>query len=450
MAQVGIVAARPRAERRRLALAALCAADMLVMLDGMVVAIALPAIQRDLGFSPAALQWVVTAYTVALGSFLLVGGRAADLFGRRRVLVAGMLAFSAGSLAAGLADTPAVLLTARAVQGLGAAAALPAALALLAATFRTGPERHRALGTMSATIDAGMVVGLIAGGVVTAALGWEWVFFLAVPAGLAAAALVPIALPESRDEEAPRRLDVPGSALVAAGCALLVLGFVQTEHHGLASAAVLGPLAGAAALLTAFVARERSTAAPVVRLGIFRVRRLTGANLAIATNAGGFTGMMFLSTLYLQRELGLSAVEAGLAFLPLAVSAGLGGVVAPRLVARHGARTVATVSLALTAAGFGLLALADGLALVLAVFAFTGFTFASAWVPLIGHGISGVREGEQGLASGLFHTSTQLGGAIELALLATAAAAAGFGAGYLTAGGLCLLGAVAGAALLDR
>jgi MFS family permease len=429
-------------DRRRFALVVLCAADVLVMIDGMAVAVALPAIRRDLGFSAAGLQWVVTAYTLALGSFLLVGGRAADVYGRRRTLVAGLLVFSAGSLAAGLAPGAAVLLGARAVQGLGAALAAPAALALLAATFREGPERNHAIGLMSATIDVGMVAGLVLGGVVTAVLGWPWVFYLVVGPGLAAAALVPAALEESRDASAPRRLDVAGAALVAGGCGLLVLGVVQTEHHGLGTLATLGPLAGSVALLAAFVAVERRVAAPIVRLGILRVRSLATANLAIIANAGGFSGLTFLSTLYLQGERGLSALETGLAFLPLAASAGVGGLTAPRLVARFGSRRVATASLLVTAGGFALASL-GGLPALLAVFAVTGFTFASAFVPLTGHALAGAREGERGLASGLFQTSTHLGGAVVLAVLAAIAAAGGFPPAYLAAAGLSLLGALA-------
>jgi EmrB/QacA subfamily drug resistance transporter len=428
-------------DRQRVALAVLCAADVLVMIDGMVVAVALPAIRRDLGFSAAGLQWVVTAYTLALGSFLLVGGRAADLYGRRRTLVAGLLVFSAGSLAAGLAPEAAALLAARAVQGVGAALAVPAALALVAATFREGAERDRAIGLMAVMIDVGMVAGLVLGGVVTALLGWPWVFYLVVGPGLAAAALVPRALEESRDESAPRRLDVPGAALVAGGCGLLVLAVVQTEHHGLLALAALGPLAGSAALLAAFVAVERRVAAPIVRLGILRVRSLATANLAVVANAGGFGGMTFLSTLYLQGERGLTALETGLAFLPLAASAGLGGLAAARLVARFGARRVATASLLVTTAGFAVLSL-GGVVAVLAGFAVTGFAFASAFVPLAACGLAGAREGEKGLASGLFQTSTHLGGAIVLAVLAAIAAAGGFAPAYLAGAVLSLLGAL--------
>jgi MFS family permease len=345
-----------------------------------------------------------------------------------------------------MATHPATL--ARAVQGFGAALAVPAALALLAATFREGPERHRAIGRLGAVLDVGMVAGLVIGGVVTATLGWPWVFLAVVLPALAAAALVPAALEESRDESAPQRLDVAGSVLAAGASALLVLAVVRVEHGGFGAAAA--PLAGSAALLTAFVAVERRVSAPVVRLSVFRDRGLTGANLALVANAGGFTGMMFLSTLYLQRELGLSPLAAGLAFLPLAIPAGLGGLAAPRIVERLGARPVAAASQLVTAAGFAVLAVADGIGVLLAVFVVTGFTFASAYVPLVGHGLTGVREGEKGLASGLLQTSTHLGGAVVLALLAAVAAAGGFAPAYLAACAVCALGAAACAALLER
>jgi len=296
-------------------LALLCAADLLVMLDGMVVTVALPAIERDLGTARADLQWVVTAYTLSLGSFLLVGGRAGDLYGRRRALVAGLVVFALASLAAGLARATGPLLAARAVQGVGAALAVPAALALLSAAYRAQSERERALGLFSAALDAGMVAGLVLGGLLTASLGWPWCFFIVVPFGLCAAALAPAVLEESRDDAAPR-LDLPGAALCAAGCGVLVFGLVRFERD---VAGAVPFLAAAALLLAAFVAVERRVRAPMVRLDVFRHRPLTGANLAVIANAGGFTGMTFMATLYMQQVLGYGALEAGLGFLPLAL-----------------------------------------------------------------------------------------------------------------------------------
>jgi EmrB/QacA subfamily drug resistance transporter len=443
---------------RAAALALLCAADLLVMLDGMVVTVALPAIERDLGTAHADLQWIVTAYTLSLGSFLLVGGRAGDLYGRRRALVAGLVVFAVASLAAGLAPSTGPLLAARAVQGLGAALAVPAALALLSAAYRSQRERERAVGLMSAVLDAGMVAGLVLGGLLTATLGWPWCFFIVVPFGLAAAALAPAVLEESRDDAAPR-LDVPGAALCAAGCGLLVYGLVRFERD---AAAAIPLVAAAALLLAAFVAVERRVAAPMVRLDIFRHRPLTGANLAVIANAGGFTGMTFVATLYMQQVLGYGALEAGLGFLPLAVTAGAGGMLAPRIIARAGPRRTAVVSLSATAAAFVFLSRLpadDGyLPVLLPGFLVAGFGFAAAYVPLTSQGMTGVREGEKGLASGLFQTSTHLGGAFVLAVLATVAAARteaaretgavtdaalteGFAAAFLIAAGILLIGA---------
>jgi EmrB/QacA subfamily drug resistance transporter len=441
------------------ALAVLCAADLLVALDGSVVTVALPAIERDLGASRHDLQWIVTAYTLTLGAFLLVGGRAGDLYGRRRVLVGGLLIFALASLAAGLAPATAVLLAARAVQGIGAALAIPAALALLAATFRQEREREWALGRLSATLDVGMVAGLVLGGVIAASLGWPWCFFLVVPFGLAAAALVPGAVAESRDEQAPP-LDVAGAVLAAAGFGLLALGLARVEQAGASGGALI---AVALALLAAFVAVERRVRAPIVRLAVFRHRPLSGANLSIAANAGGFIGMTFMSTLYMQQVLGYSPLEAGLGFLPLALSAAAGGLLAPRIVARVGPRRTATASLVVTAAAFLSLARVPDqggyAAVLLPAFLLAGFTFATAFVPLTSQGMTGVREGERGLASGLFQTSTHLGGAFVLTVLATAAAArtgaaldggeqaaaaltSGFALAFLVAAGILALGAI--------
>lgn len=412
-----------RNARWRPALALLCAADVLVTLDGTVVTVALPAIQRDLGTSHGDLQWVITAYTLTLGAFLLVGGRAGDLYGRRRALIAGLLVFTLASAVAGFARETTLLLVARAVQGLGAALATPAALALLTATYRQERQRQRALGLLSATMDVAMVAGLILGGVLTATVGWPWCFFIVVPVGVAAAVLAPATLVESRDEDAPRP-DLPGAALAAAGFGALAFGIARIEHSRADAYAVL---AGALVLLAAFVLIEHRSPAPMVRLAVFRHRPLTGANIALAANAGGFGGMLFIATLYLQQVLGYSAFETALAFVPLALSACAGGLVAPRIIARAGPRRTAALSMLVTAATFVLLSRTpeqNGYApVVLPAFAVAGFTFAAAFVPLTSQGLTGVREGEKGLASGLLQTSTHLGGAIVLTILATAAAA---------------------------
>jgi EmrB/QacA subfamily drug resistance transporter len=404
------------------ALALLCAADFLIAIDGMVVTVALPAIQREFDTAPEDLQWVVTAYTLSLGAFLLVGGRAADLYGRRRVFVVGLTVFALASLAAGLAPSTGALLAARAVQGFGAALAVPAALALISATYRHERERDRAVGLLATSITCGMGGGLVLGGMLTAWLGWPWCFFIVVPFGLAAAALAPAVLEESRDT-AGDRLDVVGAVLAAAGFGLVAYGLARAEHDG--PSAALPALAGVV-LLAAFVAVERRTAAPMVRLGILRHRPLTGANLCCIAHGGTFGGMMFMTTLYMQQVLGFSAIEAGLAFLPMVVAATLGGAVAPRIVGRLGARRVAIGGHAATAASFVWLAqlpLNDGyVPVLLPAFVVIGFALANAFVALTTQGMTGVRDGEKGLASGLYQTSMHLGGALVLAVMATAAA----------------------------
>lgn len=428
----------------------LCAADVLVTLDGTVVTVALPAIERDLGTSQADLQWVVTAYTLTLGAFLLVGGRAGDSFGRRRVLVAGLIVFALGSGVAGFAHTTVLLLSARAVQGLGAALAVPADLALLTATYRQERQRQRVLGYLSAAMDIGMVAGLVLGGLLTATVGWPWCFFVVVPVGLVAAALAPAALPESRDQSAPR-LDLLGAALVAAGFGTLAFGISRFEQLG----AIAIPVVGAAiVLVVGFVAVERRTAAPMIRLGIFRHRPLTGANLALIANAGGFGSMMFIATLYLQQVLGYSALQTGLAFVPLAVSACAGGLAAARIVDVAGPRRTAGLSMVTSAAAFLLLSRApadNGYATHLFPgFVVAGFTFAAAFVPLTAQGMSGIRDDERGLASGILQTSTHLGGAVVLTVLATAAthAADGSSLAFLVGALILVLGAATAARTL--
>jgi EmrB/QacA subfamily drug resistance transporter len=441
------------------ALALLCAADLLVAVDGMVVTVALPAIQRELGTAPEDLQWIVTAYTLSLGAFLLVGGRAADLYGRRRVLVVGLTVFALASLAAGLAPSTGALLAARAVQGIGAALAIPSALALISAGFRQERERERAVGLLATSITCGMGAGLVLGGLLTAWLGWPWCFFVVVPFGLAAAALGPAVLEESRDTDGGR-LDVAGAVLAAAGFGLVAYGLAGVERGGAAAAL---PALGGVALLGAFVAVERRTAAPMVRLEILRHRPLTGANLSVVAHAGAFGGMMFMATLYMQRVLGFSAIEAGLGFLPMVAAATTGGLLGPRIVGRFGARRVATGGHVVTAAAFVLLAqvpLHDGyVRVLLPAFVVSGFGLACAYVALTTQGMTGVRDGEKGLASGLYQTSMHLGGAFVLALLATVAAArtaaaldggnraeealtSGFALAFLVAAGILTLSAV--------
>jgi EmrB/QacA subfamily drug resistance transporter len=448
----------------RLALIVLCVADVLVALDGTVVSVALPSIQRDLHFSATGLQWVVTAYTVTLGSFLLLGGRIADAAGPRRTFVSGLAVFTAGSLVAGLARTPAVLVGARAVAGLGAALAIPAALALIAAGFRDGQERTRALGLVSAGIDVGMALGAVLGGVVTTALGWPWAFLLAVPLGAATVAVAPRVLDEQRPRR-PERIDPLGAIMVATGVGSLIYGLTAAEARGVADARTLAPIVLAAAVLAGFAHRERERGA------VAGGRRALAADVAIVANAGAFGGVLVLSTLHMQRVLGFSALEAGLGFVPLVLSAGAGGPAAARLVARFGTRGVVAASFVITAGAALWLAGAPVgtgyAAALLPAFAVGGFTFATAAVPLTAEAVADAAPAAKGAAAGLFQTCTHAGGAVVLAALivcaaarsdgaaargadATAALLAGYRLAFVLTAALLAAGALVALALLRR
>jgi EmrB/QacA subfamily drug resistance transporter len=461
------------ATRRRgaAALVVLCAADVLVTLDGMVVSVALPSMQRDLGLSASALQWVVTAYTLAFGTFLLLGGRVADALGRRRTLLAGLATFTAASAIAGASRTPAVLLAARALAGLGAALAVPAALALVSVMFEEGRARNQALGYMSASIDVGMVVGAVLGGIVTSVLGWPWVFYVVVGVGLATLAVAPRVIEESRATEARRPLNVPAALAAAGGLALLIFSLTRAQTIGFGAAGTLAPLAGSLLLLAGFALLERRAASPLLPRRLLRRRRATAAYMAIVANAGAFVSVIVLSTLYLQRILGFSALEAGLAFVPLAVSAGAGGPLAAPLIDRFGVRTVVGASLAITAGAVALLSRvtvdAGYLTSVMPMFAICGFTFATAAVPLTAEAVADAPASDHGIAAGLFQTFTHVGGAIVLPLVIIAtvtrtdsaladgaghatALTAGYRLGFLIVAALLLLGAVVSTALPSR
>ncbi|HEV3376130.1 MAG TPA: GatB/YqeY domain-containing protein [Thermoleophilaceae bacterium] len=458
--------------RRGFTLAVLFTAEVLVMLDGIVVSVALPEIGDDVGLRGAELQWVITAYTLPLGAFLLVGGRAADLFGRRRLLVAGLCAFAAGSLLAGLSRAALPLIAGRALAGLGAACAIPAALALTTAVTREGRDRNTVLGWMSATIDVGMVGGAVLGGLLTYALGWPWVFLALVPVALAAAAVTPALLPEGRDEEDSGGLDWAGAATVAGGVALLILALVRAQQDGPGSASTLAALAGAAVLLAAFAATQLREGTPLlpnrgsrvpaplsVRTPLLPRRlvsnpRVMGANLAIVANAGAFGGTVVLSTLFMQRVLGLSALETGVALVPLALSALAGGFLAPRLIDRLGTRRAVALSLVATAGCLVWIAALAGAGggywdTLFPAYCVAGCTFATAAVPLTAAVVGEARARERGLAAGLFQTFTHVGGALVLAILVVGAAArteaagqrAGTEAGFALATLIVLLGA---------
>ena len=403
----------------------ICVAQFMVILDATIVNVALPSIQKDLNLSEGNLQWIVNAYTLVFGGFLLLGGRAGDLIGRKRIFLVGLVIFTTASLLDGLASSEGMLIGARALQGLGAALVSPAALSIISTTFAEGRERARALGVWAAIAIGGSAVGLVLGGFLVQYLSWQWIFFVNVPVGIAAFVLSLRLIPESRDEHAHGSYDIAGAVTVTGGLMALVYAIVGANSAGWASAKTIGFFVLAAVLLTAFVAIEMRAKAPLVRLSIFRVRSLLTANLTMFLAASAIFAMFFFNTLYLQRVLGYEPLKAGLAFLPftagIMVSAGLASTFAPRI----GVRPVAAVGMLLTAAGLLLLTQlpVDGsyLTNVLPSILLSSLGMGAVFMPLTLVATTGLKNEDQGLASGLFNTSQQIGGALGLAILSTIA-----------------------------
>ncbi len=411
--------------RRWLGLALLCTAFFMVILDVAIVNVALPSIQTDLDFSAKDLQWVVSAYALAFGGLLLLGGRAADLLGRRRVFVAGIAAFSAASLVAGLAWSDVVLVAARALQGVGAAAMTPAALSILMTTFREGAERNRALGAWGAVGASGGTVGLLVGGALTQSIGWEWIFLLNVPIGVLVVCLAPLLLADSRAAGPRKGFDAAGAVSVTAAIALLVYALVEANDAGWASARTLGLVAGSAALLGLFALVERRAASPLVPFRILRQHALLGSNAASLLFGAGMFGTFFVVTLYLQQVLGYSPLRAGLAWLALSVPALAASAAGSLAVTRLGPRAPMVAGLATLAAGVWLLAgiPADGdyAADLLPGLAVSGLGIGTAFVAMSIGALEGVEEEHAGLASGLVNTTQQVGGALGVAVLSAVA-----------------------------
>src|SRR4051812_39887422 len=411
-------------DRKGLVLLLLAAAQFVVVLDASIVNVALPSIGRDLQFSQDDLSWVVNAYVLVFGGFLLLGGRMADLLGRRRIFVSGLLLFGLASLLGGLSTTEGQLIAARALQGLGGAMLSPAALAILTTTFAEGAERNKALGVWGAVAGSGGAVGVLLGGVLTETLGWEWVLFVNVPVTLLAAFGAMRVLGESRDESATS-FDVLGAVLVTAGLSLLVYAIVDANNVGWGSARTLGLGAVALALIAAFVAVERRSRQPLVPFRIFSNRTLTGANLTGVFVAMSLFSMFFFISLYMQQVLGYSALKAGFAYLPLAAGIIVSAGIASTLTTRLGFKPVLTAGMILVAIGllwFSQVS-ADGSYAVDVLFpsliAALGLGFA--FVPLTIASVAGVKPDDAGLASGLINTSQQVGGALGLAILAAVA-----------------------------
>jgi EmrB/QacA subfamily drug resistance transporter len=412
-------------ERRWLALILLCFAQFIVVLDASIVNVALPSIGEALSFSQENLAWVVNAYVLTFGGFLLLGGRMADLLGRRRVFMAGLFLVAAASLAAGFASNEGQLIAARAAQGLGAAIISPAALSIITNTFRDGAERNRALGAWGAVAGAGGAAGVLLGGILTDGLGWEWVLWVNVPVALISAAFAPALLAESRSESATRHFDTAGAVSVTAGLSLLVYAIVDATQAGWGSTQTIGLLGLSAALFAAFVAIEQRSESPLVPFRIFRLRTLTGANVVGLLVGGSLFSMFFFITLYIQQVLGYSPIEAGLAYLPLAVMIIVASGVASQLVTRVGFKPVLAVGMVFIAAALAWFSqvsvggdfATDVLGPSLLAAIGLGFAFVTTTIAAV----SGIREQESGLASGLINTSQQIGGALGLAVLATIA-----------------------------
>jgi EmrB/QacA subfamily drug resistance transporter len=435
-------------------LALCCTAQFMVVLDVSIVNVALPKMRADLDLSPTGQQWIINAYTLTFAGFLLLGGRAADLFGRRRVFLLGLGVFTICSLLGGLAQNGAELIAARAVQGIGAALLAPATLSLLTTTFTEPAARRRALGAWSATAASGATAGVLAGGILTDLLDWRWVLFVNVPIGVALIAAAMMSLTESRASTRPRP-DLAGAVTVTGGLALLVYGIVSTDTRSWGSPVTILTLLGGAGLLGAFVVIESRLAHPLVPLTVFRRRPVAAANgIAVMVGAALFSMFFFLS-LYLQQVNGYSPLKSGFAFLPAALATLIGALSAPRLVARVGVRRQLVIGPLLAAAGLAWLSqlsAGDGYAAhVFGALVLTGVGMGLSFVPMTIAATSDVPAHQAGLASGLINTTRQLGGAVGLAVMATVAAGASSPTGgydrafWISAAAMVIVAALAGA-----
>ncbi len=415
----------PHVNRWR-AFALLAVAFFMVVIDLTIVNVSLPTIARDLHFSETSLQWVVTAYALTFGGFLLLGGRAADLLGRRRILMLGLAVFTVASLACGLATGEAFLIASRAVQGLGAAIMLPAALSIVMNMFAEGAERNKALGIWGAIAASGATVGLITGGLVTRYAGWQYIFYLNVPIGAVALLLAPRIVPDSRLAATRRRFDALGALAGTGGLLLLVDGVAQAPQYGWGADRTVGVLAASAALLAAFLVIESRVESPLLPLSIFRLRTLAGANAAGLLVGGSFFGFLFIGTLYMQQVLYYSALQTGVAWLATSVtSVALAGL-SQLLVTRGGAKIV--MALGMTLIGGGVIwatqvpAHGHFLANLAGPLVIVGAGTAFAFIPISIAALAGAAEHQAGLASGLLNTSQQIGGAIGIAIASSVAA----------------------------
>lgn len=458
-----------------LLLALLAMSQFVVVLDASITNVALPSIGRALDMSQDGLSWVVNAYTLTFGGFLLLGGRLADILGRRRIYMAGLILFAVASLVGGIAQSEGMLIASRAVQGLGAALLSPAALSILTATFREGAERNRALGVWGAVAGSGGAIGVLLGGLLTEYLSWRWVLLVNVPIAALAVVAAPRIAPESRDESAQGKgFDAAGAIAVTAGLAVLIYALVDANDAGWGSSQTIGLLAAAVILLASFVVIELRTAAPLVPFSFFRSRTRTGADLTGLLIGASLFSMFFFVSLYMQQVLGWDALKSGLSYLPLGITIIISAGLASQLVTKVGFKPVVITGLLFVAAGLfwfskvspGGTFLADVLGPSLLAAVGLGFSF----VPVTIGGTHGVAGEEAGLASGLLNASQQVGGAIGLAVLGAiataktdsvveaatgrpdmpAALAEGFQAAFLAGSLLALVGAVVAGVMIRR
>jgi EmrB/QacA subfamily drug resistance transporter len=460
--------------RRWLALAVVVAAQFMVVLDVAIVNVALPSIQTDLNFSQESLQWVITAYALMFGGFLLLGGRLADLLGRRRLFIAGILLFSVSSLLAGLAWSEASLIFFRGAQGLGGALLAPAALSILTTTFEEGRERNIALGIWGAVSGSGAAAGVLLGGVLTSALSWSWIFFVNVPVGIALAAVTPMLVRESHAELKHRHFDVTGAVTVTGGLMLLVYALTRATEIGWGTTETIVLLVASGALLAAFLVVELRSKAPLMPMQIFKLRSLMGANVTSFLLGASLFSQFFLMTLYMQQVLHYSAIKTGLAYLGLTFTIIVLSGVAQALVTRVGVRKVLPVGLALSAIAlvfYGRLPVNGSyFSDLFPLFILSAVGLAFAFVPMTIAALMGVRQSDAGVASGLLNTTQQVGGAIGLAVASTiattftgrfvdshpgttaaspAALLHGFEIAFYALAGLAALAAVAAAVLIE-
>ena len=415
-----------QADRRRwFGLAVIVAAQFMVVLDVAIVNVALPSIKTDLGFSQESLQWVITAYSIFFGGVLLLGGRLADLLGRRRLFMVGLVVFTASSLLDGLAWSETSLIVFRSLQGLGAALLSPAALSILTTTFREGRERNLALGIWGAASGSGGAAGVLLGGALTSSLSWSWIFFINVPVGLLVLGLTPWLLSESRADLKHRNFDFAGAATITAGLMLLVYAMTHATQHGWATVETIGLLAASAALVIAFVVVELRSKAPLLPMRIFRLRTLAASNATGLLVSGAIFSQFLLLTLYMQQVLHYSALKTGVAYIALTVSIIGFSAVSQALVSRFGVRWVLSAGLVLSAVALVLFARlpvhGSYFADLFPAFLLSGIGLALAFIPMSIGGLTGVTQADAGIASGLINTSQQIGGAIGVAVAVTIA-----------------------------